>query len=67
LWSYYLSGSRDIGAASFHQVFQFRALARHQELRHRAIQPGLVELADRQAECAVQAVNTRIADMQHRG
>jgi hypothetical protein len=39
----------------------------NQQLRRRAIQPGLVELADRRAECAVQPVNTKIADMQHRG
>jgi hypothetical protein len=36
LGSYHLSASRDIGAASFHQVFQLSPLARHQDLRGRA-------------------------------
>ena len=44
-----LSGS-DIGAASLDQVFQLRPLAREQELRDRAVEAGLVELADRRAQ-----------------
>jgi hypothetical protein len=47
---YYLGGSRDTGAASFHQVFQLRPLARHQQLRRRAVQTGLIELPDGRAE-----------------
>ena len=46
----HLGGSRDIGAASFHQVFQLRPLACHQELRCRAVQTGLIKLPDGRAE-----------------
>jgi hypothetical protein len=53
--SYYLGGSRDSGAASFHQVFQLRPLPRNQELRRRAVQTGLIELPDGRAEGADRA------------
>ena len=37
-------------AAFFHQVFQLCPLARHQELRCRAVQTGLIKLPDGRAE-----------------
>jgi hypothetical protein len=49
LWSYHLSDS-GIGAASPHQVFQLGPLAREQELRGRAVEAGLIELADSRAQ-----------------